>query len=143
MERENVYCINNHHGTSVLNNSKSTVHRGDVLGVPLNETQYEECSLELCDRVALECHTPQHAFHTTPPQLPHCAKSLLEGKKGLIQASGFQLGAVVTPREQLSQLGKRGVATHISQVEVNDVAKHLSMHRAHIYHRPTPLFDAC
>lgn len=142
VESENVYCIDNHHGTSVLNNSKSTVHRGDVPGVPLNKTQCEECSLELCDRVALKYHTPQHAFHTTPP--PLCKVSAPRWKR-IDLSQWFPTGSSSDTQGTFSyhNWAKEGVATHISQVEVNDVAKHLTVHRAHIYHRPTPLFDAC
>ena len=34
---EFVGCLGNYHGTSVLNNSRSATHRGDVLGVLLNK----------------------------------------------------------------------------------------------------------
>lgn len=138
VERENVHYLDNYHGISVLNNSKSTMHRGDVLGVPLNKTQCEECSLELHDRVALKCHTPQHA----PP--PLCKISAPRWKRiDLSQCFSAGISSNTQGTFSYHNWAKEGVATCISQVEVNDVAKHPTKHRAHIYHRLIPLFDVC
>lgn len=50
---ELVCCLGNHHGTSVLNNSRIALHRGDVRGVLLNRAHWKEGPLELCDLRAL------------------------------------------------------------------------------------------
>lgn len=79
IERENVYCIDNHHGISVLNNSKSTMHRGDVLGVSLNKTNAKSA---LCSCVTGWFWSATFlSVHFTPI---HCTSpTVLQGEKGL------------------------------------------------------------